>query len=397
MKVLVVNCGSSSLKYQLLDMNDESVLAIGLAERIGIKGSKIKHEPCGKDSVVFEEPMEDHKVALEIIVKALVDEKHGCIASMDEIDAVGHRVVHGGEKFTKSAVVTDEVIKGLNEVAELAPLHNPPNIMGIEACREIMPNTPMVVVFDTAFHQTMPEESYIYGIPYELYEKHAIRRYGFHGISHDFVSNRASEILGKDLKDMKMVTCHLGNGSSISAIQDGKCLDTSMGFTPLAGLIMGTRCGDLDPAVVTYIMNKEDLSAKEVNDLLNKESGVLGISGVSSDFRDVENAANDGNERAKLALDIFNNRAKKYIGGYASLMGGIDTVVFTAGLGENAAETRRDICKGLEFLGIEIDQEVNKVRGKETIISTDDSKVKVIIIPTNEELVIARDTKDLVK
>ena len=397
MKVLVVNCGSSSLKYQLLDMNDESVLAIGLAERIGIEGSRIKHEPCGKDSVVFEEPMDDHKVALEIIIKALVDEAHGCISSMDEIDAVGHRVVHGGEKFTKSVIVTDEVIEGLNEVAELAPLHNPPNIMGIEACKEIMPNVPMAVVFDTAFHQTMPEESYLYGLPYELYEKHAIRRYGFHGISHDFVSNRASEILEKDLKDMKMVTCHLGNGSSISAIKDGKCLDTSMGFTPLAGLLMGTRCGDLDPAVVTYIMNKENLDTKGVNDLLNKESGVLGVSGVSSDFRDIEDAANDGNERAKLALDIFNNRAKKYIGGYASLMGGVDTVVFTAGLGENAAETRRDICKGLEFLGIEINQEANKVRGKEAIISTDDSKVKVIVIPTNEELVIARDTKNLVK
>lgn len=397
MKVLVVNCGSSSLKYQLLDMKDESVLAIGLAERIGIKGSRIEHEPAGKDSVVFEEPMKDHKVALEIIIKALVDEKHGCISSMDEIDAVGHRVVHGGEKFTESVVVTDEVMKGLNEVAELAPLHNPPNIMGVDACKEIMPDVPMVVVFDTAFHQTMPEESYIYGIPYELYEKYAIRRYGFHGTSHDFVSKRASEVLGKDLKDMKTVTCHLGNGSSLAAIKDAKCLDTSMGFTPLAGLIMGTRCGDIDPAVVTYLMDKENLSATEVNDLLNKESGVYGVSGVSSDFRDIEDAADDGNARARLALDIFNNRVKKYIGGYASLMGGIDTLVFTAGLGENAIETRRDICKGLEFLGIEIDEKANKVRGKEAVVSTEDSKVKVIVIPTNEELVIARDTKNLVK
>lgn len=397
MKILVVNCGSSSLKYQLLDMKDESVLAIGLAERIGIEGSKIKHEPAGKDKVVFEQPMSDHKVALEIIVKALVDRNHGSIASMDEIDAVGHRVVHGGEKFTNSVRVTDDVLKGLNEVAELAPLHNPPNIMGIEACREIMPNVPMVAVFDTAFHQTMPEESYIYGIPYSLYEKHAIRRYGFHGISHDYVSKRTAEILGLDLKNSKMITCHLGNGSSISAIKNGECLDTSMGFTPLAGLVMGTRCGDADPAIVTYLMNKENLSATEVNNLLNKESGVFGISGVSSDFRDIEDAAEAGNKRAQLALDVFHNSAKKYIGGYSALMGGIETLVFTAGLGENAALTRSEICKGLEFLGIKIDAEANKVRGKEAVISTADSKIKVIVVPTNEELLIARDTKILSK
>ena len=397
MKILVVNCGSSSLKYQLLDMKDESVLAIGIAERIGIEGSKIKHEPAGKDRVIFEQPMGTHKVALEIIVKALVDENHGSIASMDEIDAVGHRVVHGGEKFTKSAVITDEVLEGLNEVAELAPLHNPPNIMGIEACREIMPNVPMVAVFDTAFHQTMPEESYIYGIPYSLYEKHAIRRYGFHGISHDYVSKRTAEILDLDLKNSKMITCHLGNGSSISAIKNGECLDTSMGFTPLAGLIMGTRCGDADPAIVTYLMKKENLTALEVNNLLNKESGVCGISGVSSDFRDIEDAAEAGNKRAQLALDVFHNGAKKYIGGYSALMGGVETLVFTAGLGENAALTRSEICKGLEYLGIKIDAEANKVRGKEAVISTDDSTVKVIVVPTNEELLIARDTKSLAK
>lgn len=396
MKILVVNCGSSSLKYQLLDMNDESVLAIGLAERIGIDGSKIKHEPCGRDKVVFEEPMKDHKVALEIIIKALTDKDHGCISSMDEIDAVGHRVVHGGEKFTKSVIITDDVMKGLNEVAELAPLHNPPNIMGIEACKDIMPNKPMVAVFDTAFHQTMPPASYIYGLPYDLYEKYGIRRYGFHGISHGFVSNRAAEILGKDLKDLKVVTCHLGNGSSISAIKNGECLDTSMGFTPLEGLVMGTRCGDVDPAAVTYIMDKENLSAKEMNNLMNKESGVLGISGVSSDFRDVEDAAEAGNEKAQLALDVFHDRAKKYVGGYAALMGGVDVIVFTAGLGENAGLTRSEICKNLDFLGFEIDAEANKARGKEIEISTKDSKVKVLVIPTNEELVIARDTKSLV-
>ena len=397
MKILVVNCGSSSLKYQLLDMADESVLAIGLAERIGIEGSKIKHEVCGKDKVVFEEPMSDHKVALEIIIKALVDSETGCIGSMDEIDAVGHRVVHGGEKFTKSVVVDKEVLKGLNEVAELAPLHNPPNIMGIEACMEIMPNKPMIAVFDTAFHQTMPEQSYIYGLPYELYEKHAIRKYGFHGISHDYVSKRTAEILGKDVKDLNMITCHLGNGSSISAIQNGECLDTSMGFTPLAGLVMGTRCGDIDPAIVTYLMDKENLSAKEVNNIMNKESGVLGVSGVSSDFRDVEDAAADGNDRAQLALDIFHNSARKYIGGFATLMGKVDVMVFTAGLGENAGLTRSEICKGLEVLGIEIDQEANNVRGKETVISTENSKVKVLIVPTNEEILIARDTKELTK
>ncbi len=396
MKILVVNCGSSSLKYQLLDMNDESVLAIGIAERIGIDGSKIKHEPCGREKVVFEEPMKDHKAALDIIIKALTDKDHGSIASMDEIDAVGHRVVHGGEKFTKSVLIDDEVMKGLNEVAELAPLHNPPNIMGIEACKDIMPNKPMVAVFDTAFHQSMPAESYIYALPYDLYEKYAIRRYGFHGISHEFVSNRAAEIVGKDLKDINVVTCHLGNGSSISAIKDGKCLDTSMGFTPLEGLVMGTRCGDLDPAAVTYIMEKENLSPKEMNNLMNKESGVLGISGVSSDFRDVEDAAEAGNERAQLALDVFHNRAKKYVGGYAALMGGVDVIVFTAGLGENAGLTRREICKNLNFLGFEIDAEANKARGKEIEISTKDSKVKVIVIPTNEELVIARDTKSLI-
>ncbi|AFS78647.1 acetate kinase AckA [Gottschalkia acidurici 9a] len=394
MNILVINCGSSSLKYQLLDMSNESVLAIGLAERIGIEGSRIKHEPAGKEKVIFEQPMSDHKVALEIIINALIDKEHGSISSMDEIDAVGHRVVHGGEKFSKSVLINDEVMKGLKECADLAPLHNPPNIMGIEACQDIMPNVPMVAVFDTAFHQTMPESSYIYALPYELYEKYGIRRYGFHGTSHYYVSNRVAEMLDVDLKDIKLITCHLGNGSSISAIKDGKCLDTSMGFTPLEGLAMGTRTGDIDPAAILYVMEKEGLSTAEANDLINKKSGVLGISGISSDFRDIEDAAEAGNEKAQLALDVFHNRAKKYIGSYAALMGGVDVIVFTAGLGENAGLTRSEICKGLEFLGVEIDQEANNVRGKETIISTPNSKVKVVIVPTNEELMIARDTKN---
>ncbi|WP_050354868.1 acetate/propionate family kinase [Gottschalkia purinilytica] len=396
MNILVINCGSSSLKYQLIDMDNENVLAKGLAERIGIENPRIKHKASGKDEVIIEKPMPDHKVALELVINALVDKEHGCIESMNEINAVGHRVVHGGEKFTESVLITDEVMKGLNDCVDLAPLHNPPNIMGIEACKEIMPNVPMVAVFDTAFHQTMPADSYLYALPYELYEKYGVRRYGFHGTSHKYVSQRTAEILNKDIKDLKIITCHLGNGASIAAIKDGKCLDTSMGFTPLEGLVMGTRVGDMDPAIIPFIMEKEKLNPNEMSNLLNKESGVLGISGVSSDFRDVEDEMAKGNERAKLALYMFNNRVIKYIGAYAAMMNGVDAIVFTAGLGENSAEAREEICKYLTYLGVEIDHELNKVRGKERIISTENSKVKVLIVPTNEELMIARDTKALI-
>lgn len=396
MNVLVINCGSSSLKYQLIDMSNEKVLAKGLAERIGIDGSRVKHTSIGKETVVVEKPMKDHKVALEIVINALVDENYGAIKSMDEINAVGHRVVHGGERFARSVKIDDEVMKAIEECADLAPLHNPPNIMGIQACKELMPNVPMVAVFDTAFHQTMPKESYIYPLPYELYEKYGIRKYGFHGTSHKYVANRAAHILGKNIDELNIVTCHLGNGASVAAVKKGKSIDTSMGFTPLEGLAMGTRSGDIDPAIVTFIMDKEKLSIEEVNNLLNKKSGVLGISGVSSDFRDIEKAAEEGNERAQLALDKFCSRVKKYIGAYAAIMGGVDAVVFTAGLGENSPETREEVCKGLEFMGIKIDIEKNNVRGKETVVSTEDSKVKVLVVPTNEELMIARDTVELI-
>lgn len=397
MNILVINCGSSSLKYQLIDMTDEKILAVGLAERIGIDGSRIKHDSEGKDRVVIEEPMPNHKVALNLVIDALLDSEIGAISSLDEIGAVGHRVVHGGEKFTKSELITDEVLNGIKECIDIAPLHNPPNIMGIEACQELLPNAPMVAVFDTAFHQTMPRESFIYALPYELYEKYGIRRYGAHGTSHKYVSNRAAEILGKDLKDLKMVTCHLGNGSSLSAVKNGECLDTSMGFTPLEGIVMGTRCGVIDPAIVPFVMEKEGLNSEEMSDLMNKKSGVLGVSGVSSDFRDVENAAAEGNERAQLALQLFKNSVLKYVGSYTALMGGVDTIVFTAGVGENSPEDREFVCKQLEFLGVEIDTEKNKSRGKEVIISTENSKVDVLVVPTNEELMIARDTLELSK
>ncbi|KXG76005.1 acetate/propionate family kinase [Thermotalea metallivorans] len=397
MKVLVINCGSSSLKYQLIDMTNERVMAKGLVERIGIEGSVLKHEIEGKDKVLIQQPMENHKVALSLVLDALVDEKHGAIKDMSEIAAVGHRVVHGGEKFSGSVIINDEVIKALEECIDLAPLHNPPNLMGITACKELMPNVPMVGVFDTAFHQTMPKSSYIYPLPYELYEKYGIRKYGFHGTSHRYVSQRAAEILGRDIKNLKIVTCHLGNGASLAAINGGKSVDTSMGFTPLEGLAMGTRSGDIDPAIVTFIMEKENLDIEGMNNLLNKKSGVLGISGVSSDFRDIEAAAKEGNERAQLALDKFNIRVKKYIAAYAAVMGGVDVVVFTAGLGENSPSNREEICKGLEFMGIQIDPAKNNVRGKETIISTDEAKVKVLVVPTNEELMIARDTQELLK
>ncbi|WP_461204458.1 acetate kinase [Clostridium sp. DL1XJH146] len=396
MKVLVINCGSSSLKYQLIDMTNENALAVGLVERIGIEGSILTQKVNG-EKFKIEEEMTDHKKAIELVIKALLDEENGVIKDVNEINAVGHRVVHGGEKYADSVVIDDEVISAIEDCAKLAPLHNPPNLIGINACKELMPMTPMVAVFDTAFHQTMPEESYMYAIPYELYEEHKIRRYGFHGTSHKFVSKEAAEFLGKDIKDINIITCHLGNGASVAAVKNGKCIDTSMGFTPLAGLVMGTRCGDLDPAVVTYLAKETDMDITEVDTLLNKKSGVLGISGISSDFRDLEGAAEEGNKRARLALNMFCYRVKKYIGSYAAAMGGVDCILFTGGIGENGCEVREQICDGLEFLGVEFNKDANDgCRGKLKDISTETSKVKVLIVPTNEELMIARDTKSLV-
>ncbi|AGT44372.1 acetate/propionate family kinase [Treponema pedis] len=397
MKILVINCGSSSLKYQLIDMTNEDVLVKGLVERIGIEGSRIKHEKKGMDAVLIEEKMEDHKRAIQLVLEALIDKNHGAVNSMSEISAVGHRVVHGGEEFNKSALLNDKVMAGIKECIDLAPLHNPANIMGIEACKALMPDTPMAAVFDTAFHQTMPAENYIYALPYEYYEKYKIRRYGFHGTSHRFVSAKAAEMLNKNEEGFKVITCHLGNGSSLAAVKGGKCVDTSMGLTPLEGLVMGTRSGDLDPAILPFIMNKEKLSADEMSNILNKKSGVFGISGVSSDFRDIEKAASEGNKRASLALDVFCTRVRKYIASYAAQLGGVDAVVFTAGIGENSIELREKICSGLEFLGVEIDSDKNKVRGKAAEVNKPSSKVKVLVIPTNEELMIAKDTMSLLK
>jgi acetate kinase len=397
MKILVINCGSSSLKYQLIDMNGEEVLAKGLVERIGIEGAQVKHETTGKEKVVIKEPMEDHKRALELVLGAIIDKDYGAIESMDEIGAVGHRVVHGGEDFASSVIIDDAVMDALRKNIELAPLHNPPNIMGIEACQELMPNTPMVGVFDTAYHQTIPADNYIYPIPYEYYEKYKIRRYGFHGTSHKYVALRAAEILGKDIKDLNIVTCHLGNGSSVTAIQGGLSIDTSMGFTPLEGLAMGTRSGDIDPAIIPFLMGKENMTFEEVNNMLNKKSGVLGISGLSSDFRDLEIAASEGNERAELALKVFTNRVKKYIAAYTAQMCRIDVLVFTAGIGENSDTIREMICDGLECLDIRIDKSLNDgVRGKEAQLNKDMTSATIMVIPTNEELMIARDTLELV-
>ena len=397
MKVLVINCGSSSLKYQLIDMETENSLAQGLVERIGIEGSVLTQKVEGKDKYIVKTPMKNHKEAIEIVLKALVDDEHGVIKSMDEITAVGHRVVHGGEKYASSVLITEEVKKSIEECYKLAPLHNPPNMIGIEACEELMPNTPMVAVFDTAFHQTMPKEAFLYALPYELYSENGIRKYGFHGTSHMYVSNKVAEVIGKDIKDLKIVTCHLGNGASLCAVKNGVSIDTTMGFTPLDGIVMGTRSGSIDPAIVLYLINELKYSAEDVNTLLNKKSGVLGISGVSSDFRDIEDAAAKGDERAILALDIYHYRIRTQIGAYAAAMGGVDAIVFTAGVGENGPETREACLEGLEFLGVKVDKEKNNVRGKVREISTEDSTVKAFVIPTNEELVIARDTKNLVK
>jgi len=397
MKILVINCGSSSLKYQLINMENEECLALGLVERIGIEGSKLTQKANG-EKYIIEEPMKDHTDAIRLVLGALVDGTHGVIKDLSEIGAVGHRIVHGGEKYAESVLVTDEVMKNLEECSKLAPLHNPANIIGINACKALMPNTPMVTVFDTAFHQTMPEVAYIYPLPYELYTEHSVRKYGFHGTSHKYVSAKAAEMMGKDIKDLKLITCHLGNGASVTAIQNGKSVETSMGFTPLEGIAMGTRCGSIDPAILTYVMKELDLTIDEANDLMNKKSGVLGISGVSSDFRDIETAAwEEKNHRAQLALDIFSYKVKKFIGSYAAVMGGVDAIIFTAGLGENSPETREDVCNGLEFLGAVLDKSKNKVRGKAVELNTEDSKTKIFVIPTNEELVIARDTEALVK
>ena len=398
MKILVLNCGSSSLKYQLIDMENEAVLCIGLVERIGIEGSILTQKKDGVEGkYVKEQPMKDHQDAIQLVLEGVLDPTYGGVKDMKEIDAVGHRVVHGGEKFASSVVITDEVEEAIRKCSELAPLHNPANLMGIDAIKAIIPGVPNVAVFDTAFHQTMPASSYLYGLPYRLYTEYGVRRYGFHGTSHKYVSQRAAEMLGKDIADLKIITCHLGNGASIAAVDGGKVVDTSMGLTPLEGLIMGTRCGDIDPAIIPFIMKKENLDADGVDKLMNKESGVYGMTGISSDFRDICDAAAEGNQQAIDALDAYHKRVKKYIGSYAAEMNGVDAIVFTAGLGENGIDDRLAIASNLEVLGVKMDAEANNVRGKERVISAADSKVKVLLIPTNEELMIARDTLELVK
>ncbi len=399
MNVLVINAGSSSLKYQLLNPETGDLLAKGLCERIGIDG-KFTYKPQlpGKEKQdAVDVAMPTHSEAIQTVLDALVDPKNGVVASMKEIDAVGHRVVHGGEKFAKSVVITDEVMAAIEECNPLAPLHNPANIIGIKACQALMPGVPMVAVFDTAFHQTMPPVAYTYALPYEYYEKDKVRRYGFHGTSHKYVASRAADMLGKPIESLKLISCHLGNGSSVTAIDGGKSVDTSMGFTPLAGVPMGTRSGDLDAGIMEYLMNQYGMDIHEMLNILNKKSGVQGVSGVSSDFRDLGDAAAKGNFRAGLAVDMFNYGVKKYIGAYAAAMGGVDAIIFTAGVGENSADQRMAIASGLEFMGVKMDEDANKVRGEERVISAADSKVKVLLIPTNEELMIAMDTASLVK
>ncbi len=396
MKVLVVNSGSSSIKYQLFDMTDESVLAKGLVERIGISDSIINHYPSGREPVITHQDIPNHRVGIKLMMDALLHSNYGVIKDISEIVAVGHRVVHAGEKFSDSVLLTDEVMDALKECIELAPLHNPPNILGIEVCKELMPGVPQVGVFDTAFHQTIPECAYLYGIPYKFYKKYKVRRYGFHGTSHKFVAQRAAKILEKSLEELKIITCHLGNGSSITAVKNGVSLDTSLGFGTVAGIIMGTRCGDLDPAIIPFLMDKEKLTVEGINKIIYKESGFLGLSeGISSDKRDLRERANKGDERAIRTISVFTYGIKKYIGAYAAAMGGLDVIVFTAGIGENSKETRAEACEGLEFLGVKIDPEKNKVHGKEAIISNNNSRVKVMVIPTNEELMIAKDTAEI--
>ena len=396
MKVLVINCGSSSLKYQLIDSETEVALAVGLCERIGIDG-RLNHTPNGGEKVVIEQAMPDHEVAIRMVLDALTNENYGVIKNLDEIDAIGHRLVHGGEKFTKSVIIDDEVIAGVEECSPLAPLHNPANLIGVRACQAIMPGVPNIGVFDTAFHQTMEPVAYMYGLPYEYYEKYKVRRYGFHGTSHDFVSKRVGELLGKDRKDLKIIVCHLGNGASVSAVDHGKSVDTSMGLTPLEGLMMGTRSGDMDPAIVGFIAEKENLTAAEVINICNKKSGVLGLSGISSDFRDLVEAAAAGNDHAQTTLEAYAYRVGKYIGAYAAAMNGVDAIVFTAGIGENNAQVRALISQYTGFLGCEIDLEKNKAAvGGEAVNSTPESKVTALVVPTNEELAIARETVRLV-
>ncbi|MCB7303209.1 acetate kinase [Bariatricus massiliensis] len=391
MNVLVINCGSSSLKFQLINSDSEAVLAKGLCERIGIDG-RLTYQPAGGEKAVTDKAMPTHTEAIQFVIDALTDAQTGVVKSLDEINAVGHRVVHGGENFSKSVVVTEEVKKAIEECNDLAPLHNPANLIGIAACESLMPGTPQVVVFDTAFHQTMPEKAYMYGLPYEYYDKYKVRRYGFHGTSHSFVSKRVAEFLGKPYDATKTIVCHLGNGSSICAVMNGKSVDTSMGLTPLEGLVMGTRSGDIDPAIMEFIAKKENLDIAGIMNVLNKKSGVEGLSGVSSDFRDLDAAAKEGNARAALALEVFAYKVAKYVGSYAAAMNGVDNIVFTAGIGENDGAMRVKICSYLEFLGIKIDEEANGKRGEEIVISTPDSKVTVLVIPTNEELAIARET-----
>ena len=397
MKILVLNCGSSSIKYQLFTMTNRSVIAKGGVEKLGMKGSFLKHVRQDGQVVVFEGEIMDHKVGIEYILGVLTSEKHGCLKSLDEIQAVGHRVVHGGERFNSSVLLTDDVLAEITKCIDIAPLHNPPNLKGIRAMEELIPGIPQVGVFDTAFHQTMEPKAYMYGIPYVLYEKYGIRRYGFHGTSHRFVTKRACELLGVDYNTQKIISCHLGNGASVAAVKNGKSVDTSMGFTPIEGLIMGTRCGDLDVGVVHFIMEKEEIGIKSASTLFNKNAGMLGISGVSSDMREIETAKTNGNARAALALDIYNYKVKKYIGSYVAAMGGLDILIMTGGIGENADTTREGICSELDCLGISLDYAKNKGFRSEGIISTSDSKVKILVVPTDEELVIALDTEEIVR
>ncbi len=396
MNILVINCGSSSLKYQLIDSISENVLAKGICERIGIDG-RLVYTPAGGEKEITNIDMPDHTVAVKSVLDALVNDKTGVIKSLDEVGAVGHRIVHGGEKFAVSTIITDEVIEGIKECSDLAPLHNPANLIGIEACKALMPNVPMVAVFDTAFHQTMPAKAYMYGLPYDCYTDYKIRKYGFHGTSHSFVSKEAAKYAGLDINDSKIIVCHLGNGSSVTAVLNGKSVDTTMGLTPLEGLVMGTRCGDIDPAAIEFLAKKKGLDMEGVMKLLNKESGVEGLSGISSDFRDLNDALDAGDERAKLAMEVFCYRVAKFIGSYAAAMNGVDAIAFTAGVGENDEVVRRWVCEYLGYLGVEFNVEENKCRGQFKMLSTENSKVKVMIVPTNEELVIARDTLALVK